>query len=101
MMPLQNNVLSGGRPHPGGATTGPPQTPLQMYKQWAKYHWTLWKDFQEVVQQGQYGAYYHFLLEELASGPYWSDVRFYYGEVHEDGPGPSDPEEETGSETEY
>ena len=101
MMPLQNNVLSGGRPHPGGATTGPPQTPLQMYVQWAKYHWTLWKDFQEVVQQGQYGAYYHFLLEELASGPYWSNVKSNYGQVHEDGPGSSDPEEETGSETEY
>ena len=57
----------------------PPQTPLQQYKQWAKYHWTLWKDFQEVVQQGQFGAYYQFLLEELALGPYWSDVKSNYG----------------------
>ena len=100
-MPLQNNVLSRGGLHPEGATAGPPQTPMQQYTQWAKYHWALWQDFQEVVQQGQLGAYYQFLLEELASGPYWSDVRFYYGKVHEDGPGPSNPEEETGSETEY
>ena len=54
-----------GEPQPD-----PPQTPVQAYVQWAKYHWTLWKDFQGVVQQGQYRAYYHFLLEELASGPY-------------------------------
>ena len=79
----------------------PPQTPMQQYTQWAKYHWALWQDFQEVVQQGQFGAYYQFLLEELASGPYWSDVKFNYGQVHEDGPGTSNSEEETGSETGY
>ena len=79
----------------------PPQTPLQQYIQWSKYHWTLWHDFKEVIQQGQYGAYYQFLLEELPLGPYWSDVKFYYGQVHEDGLGTSDSKEETGSETGY
>ena len=79
----------------------PPQTPLQQYIQWSKYHWILWQDFQEVIQMAHYGAYYQFLLEELPLGPYWSDVKFYYGQVHEDGPGTSDSEEETGSETGY
>ena len=92
----ERDRVQGTKPDPD-----PPKTPLQAYKQWAKYHWTLWKDFQGVIQKANYRAYYHFLLEELASGPYWSDVRFYYGEVHKDGPGPSNPEEETGSETEY
>ena len=101
MMPLQNNVLPRSRPHPEGATTGPPQTPLQQYIQWANYHWILWQDFKEVIQTGHYGAYYQFLLEELPLGPYWSDVKFHYGQVHEDGPGTSDSEEETGSETGY
>ena len=101
MMPLQNNVPSHHLQHPEGATTGSPLTPLQQYIEYSKYHWVLYQDFKEVIQNGHYGAYYQFLLEELDMGPYWLDVKFYYGQVHEDGPGTSDSEEETGSETGY
>ena len=101
MMPLQNNVLPRGRPHPEGATAGPPpdatpathpvvQLPLDTVARLRRSHprRAIW-------------AQYHFLLEELALGPFWLDVKFYYGQVHEDGPGTSDSEEETGSETGY
>ena len=57
----------------------PLHMPLQQYIQWSKYHWVLYQDFKEVIQNGHYGAYYQFLLEELPLGPYWSDVKFYYG----------------------
>ena len=80
----------------------PPQTPLQAYVEYAKYQWVLYQDFKEVIQNGHYGAYYQFLIEELDMGPYWSDVKFYYGQVHEEEePETSDSEEETGSETGY
>ena len=80
----------------------PPQTPLQQYIQWSKYHWVLYQDFKEVIQNGHYGAYYQFLIEELNMGPYWSNVKFHFGQVHEEEePETSNSEEETGSETEY
>ena len=80
----------------------PPQTQLQAYVEYSKYQWVLYNDFKEVVQNGHYGAYYQFLREELDMGPYWSDVKFYYGQVHEEEePETSDSKEEIGSETEY
>ena len=69
----------------------PPQTQLQAYVEYTKYQWVLYNDFKEVVQNGHYGAYYQFLIEELDMGPYWSDVKFYYGQVHEDDQKPVTP----------
>ena len=96
-MPLQNNVLSRARPHPEGATTGPPPDATATVQTVGRIP----LDPLERFQQGQFRAYYQFLLEELASGPYWSDMKSNYGQVHKDGPGSTDHEEETGSETGY
>ena len=79
----------------------PPQTQMQAYVEYTKYQWVLYNDFKEEVQNGNYGAYYQFLIEELDMGPYWSDVKFYYGQVHKDELKTGDSEEETGSETGY
>ena len=80
----------------------PPPTRMQAYVEYTKYQWVLYNDFKEEVHNGNYVAYYQFLIEELDMGPYWSDVKFYYGQVHgEEEPQTSDSEEETGSETEY
>ena len=80
----------------------PPQRQMQAFVEYNKYQWVLYNDLKAEVLNGSYGAYYQFLIEELDMGPYWSDVKFYYGQVHgEEEPQTSDSEEETGSETEY
>ena len=101
MMPLQNNVLSRGGPHPEGATAGPPpdataavktvgQIPLDPLERFpgggpARAIWGLLS----VPPRG------------AGLGPLLVRREVQYGQVHEDGPGSSDPEEETGSETGY
>ena len=80
----------------------PPQTQMQLFVEYNKYQWVLYNDLIGEVQNGNYGAYYHFLIEELDMGSYWSDVKFQFGQVHEEeDPETSDSEEPTGSETEY
>ena len=101
-MPLQNmchaKVFSIRRePQPE-----PPQTPMQAFVEYNKYQWVLYNDLIAEVQNGNYGAYYQFLIEELDMGPYWSNVKFQFGQVHEEEePETSDSEEPTGSEEEY
>ena len=68
----------------GSRSRTPPQTQMQEYVEYTKYQWVLYNDFKAEVQNGNYGAYYQFLIEELDMGPYWSDVKFYYGQVHEE-----------------
>ena len=36
------------------------------------------------VYEGNYRAYYHFLLVELEGGPYWSDIKAQLGQVKEE-----------------
>ena len=102
IMPLQNmchtkvfNIRREPQPDP-------PQTQMQAFVEYNKYQWVLYNDLKAEVQNGNYGAYYQFLIEELDMGPYWSDVKFYFGQVHEEEePETSDSEEPTGSESEY
>ena len=102
IMPLQNMCHAKTFSIRREPQPDPPQTQLQAYVEYTKYQWVLYNNFKEVVQNGHYGAYYQFLIEELDMGPYWSDVKFYYGQVHkEEEPETSDSEEETGSETGY
>ena len=80
----------------------PPQTLMQLYVEYNQDQYVLYTDLFGEVQTGSYGAYYHFLLEELELGPYWSDIKYQLGQVHEEeDPETSDSEEPTGSETEY
>ena len=80
----------------------PPQTLLQLYVEYNQDQYVLYTDLFGEVQTGNYGAYYHFLLEELELGPYWSDIKAQLGQVQEEeDPETSDSEELTGSETEY
>ena len=47
--------------------------------QWSYYN----KLYHEVYNEGIYGAYFEFLLQELQDGPYWQDVREQFGTVRE------------------
>ena len=62
----------------------PPQTLLQLYVEYNQDQYVLYTDLFGEVQTGSYGAYYHFLLEELELGPYWSDIKAQLGQVQEE-----------------
>ena len=80
----------------------PPPTLLQLYVEYNQDQWVLYNDLFGEVHTGNYGAYYHFLLEELELGPYWSDIKAQLGQVQEEeDPETSDSGEPTGSEEEY
>ena len=80
----------------------PPQTLMQLYVEYNQDQWVLYNDLFGEVQTGNYGAYYHFLLEELELGPYWSDIKAQLGQVQEEeDPETSDSGEPTGSDEEY
>ena len=75
---------------------------MQLYVEYNQEQWVLYNDLFGEVHTGNYGAYYHFLIEELDMGPYWSDMKFQFGQVHEEeDPETSDSEEPTGSERKY
>ena len=93
----RRSLLGGREPEPE-----PPQTLLQLYVEYNQDQYVLYTDLFGEVQTGSYGAYYHFLLEELELGPYWTDIKAQLGQVQEEeDPETSDSEEPTGSETEY
>ena len=80
----------------------PPPTEMQQYVAYNQQQWQMYHELIVEVYGGIYGAYYHFLLEELEGGPYWSDIKAQLGQVQEEeDPKTSNSEEETGSETEY
>ena len=62
----------------------PPQTLMQLYVEYNQDQWVLYNDLFGEVHTGNYGAYYHFLLEELELGPYWSDIKAQLGQVQEE-----------------
>ena len=47
----------------------PPQTQMQAFVEYNKYQWVLYNDLITEVQNGNYGAYYQFLIEELDMAP--------------------------------
>ena len=80
----------------------PPQTLMQLYVEYNQDQYVLYTDLFGEVQTANYAAYYHFLLEELELGPYWSDIKAQLGQVQEEeDPETSDSGEPTGSEEEY
>ena len=80
----------------------PQQTLIQLYVEYNQEQWVLYNDLFGEVHNGNYGAYYHFLIEEQELGPYWSGIKYQLGQVHEEeDPKTSVSEEPTGSETEY
>ena len=62
----------------------PPQTLMQLYVEYNQEQWVLYNDLFGEVHTGNYGAYYHFLIEELELGPYWSDIKAQLGQVQEE-----------------
>ena len=62
----------------------PPQTLMTLYVEYNQEQWVLYNDLFGEVHTGNYGAYYHFLLEELELGPYWSDIKAQLGQVQEE-----------------
>ena len=80
----------------------PPQTLMQLYVEYNQEQWVLYNDLFGEVHTGNYGAYYHFLIEELELGPYWSDIKAKLGQVQEEeDPETSDSGKPTGSLEEY
>ena len=62
----------------------PPPTLMQLYVAYNQEQWTMYQELFGEVYGGNYGAYYHFLLEELELGPYWSDIKAQLGQVQEE-----------------
>ena len=61
-----------------------PLTEMEQYMQHNQLKWEYYNElFNEVHNEGVYGAYLDFLLAELQDGPYWSDVREHFGTVRE------------------
>ena len=62
----------------------PPPTAMQQYVAYNQQQWQMYHKLFVEVYRGIYGAYYHFLLEELEGGPYWSDIKAQLGQVQEE-----------------
>ena len=97
-----------------------PLTEMEEYVQYNQLQWHYYNElYNEVHNEGVFGAYLTFLLSELEDGPYWSHVKQQFGTVEavelncgagqEREPEPSgsgtrnrqpDPEPETDSDTE-
>ena len=62
----------------------PPPSLVQLYVKFNQDQWQIYNKLFGEVYGGNYGAYYHFLLEELELGPYWSDIKAQLGQVQEE-----------------
>ena len=62
----------------------PPPTEMQQYVAYNQQQWQMYHELFVEVYEGNYGAYYHFLLVELEGGPYWSDIKAQLGQVQEE-----------------
>ena len=62
----------------------PPPSLVQLYVEFNQDQWQMYNKLFGEVYGGNYGAYYHFLLEELEGGPYWSDIKAQLGQVQEE-----------------
>ena len=62
----------------------PPPSLMQLYVEYNQDQWQLYNELFVEVYGGNYGAYYHILLEELELGPYWSDIKAQLGQVQEE-----------------
>ena len=62
----------------------PTLTDMQQYVAYNQQQWQMYHKLFVEVYGGNYGAYYHFLLEELELGPYWSDIKAQLGQVQEE-----------------
>ena len=59
-------------------------TEMQQYVAYNQQQWQMYHKLFVEVYGGNYGAYYHFLLEELEGGPYWSDIKTQLGQPQEE-----------------
>ena len=62
----------------------PSPTQMQQYVAYNQQQWQMYHELFVEVYDGVYGAYYHFLLEELEGGPYWSDIKAQLAQVQEE-----------------
>ena len=59
-------------------------TEMQQYVAYNQQQWQMYHELFVEVYGGNYGAYYHFLLEELEGGPYWPDIKTQLGQPQEE-----------------